>query len=131
MIYAQWKLVLTSAFHSPLARWTNLYGPHGRGALLSPSQIAAGLASLTPGGANGGEFAVLGRSDQVYVQAAIAPGSGSAGSAVTFLLEYREGGAALHFQSEQPQSLEQTVTLFQAYAAGGAEWNASVQWKKI
>ena len=92
--------------------------------LTNPSsgQIAQALSSLD-GKSNA--FAILARADQVYVQTS---GSGSSG----FVLEYRDGDEASHFQaSNKSLPLDVIQDVFEKYAQGDSAWKESLVWEPL
>jgi hypothetical protein len=68
-----------------------------------------------------GEFIILGQSDQVYIQA-----SGEADKA--FVMEYREGDDAHHFQCSRDLSKSDVQSAFLKYLRGDESWKRDFEW---
>lgn len=88
--------------------------------LISNRQIEQSIRSLT---GDGDSFAILARSEQVYIQTSGDPKNG-------FVLEYRNGSEEEHYScSNVDLNAEQIIRAFQSYSAGDDRWKAEFEWK--
>lgn len=89
--------------------------------LKSPSadQVANAFTRLT-GGTD--SYVILGKEEQVYVQAA---GSVAQG----FHVEFRDGSEDRHFQAKTVVSHEVVVDVFQRFLSDDPAWRAQVEWE--
>jgi hypothetical protein len=71
-----------------------------------------------------GEFTILSRSDEVYMQAA---GEGDG----PFTLEFRDGDAQNHFRCVREPSKSEVERAFLKYLAGDDSWRADFSWQKL
>jgi hypothetical protein len=71
-----------------------------------------------------GEFVILSKSEQVYIQAA---GEGFG----PYTLEYRDGDEDHHFQCTKELSKRQVEDAFIGYLKGDRSWKINLQWKKL
>lgn len=100
-------------FHLTLCTGEEIESPTG-------AEIESALRSL-PGGQE--SFAILSRSEQVYVQT-------SGGRDEGFVLEYRDGSQERHFRCTDPRlPLETVVRAFRAYLEGGTEFRSELEWE--
>jgi hypothetical protein len=71
-----------------------------------------------------GEFIILSKSEQVYIQAA---GEGFG----PYTLEYREGDGYHHFQCTKELSKPDVQAVFIEYLKGGRSWKSNLEWKRL
>jgi hypothetical protein len=71
-----------------------------------------------------GEFVILSRADQVYIQAA---GEGFG----PYTLEYRDGDADRHFQCTRELSKAEVQSAFLDYFNGGQSWQTDFDWTPL
>lgn len=91
-----------------------------RTGLISDRQIEASIQSLT---GDGDSFAILARSDQVYIQTSGDPQNG-------FVLEYRDGSEEEHYScSNFNLTAEQIIRAFQSYLANDNKWKSDLEWQ--
>jgi hypothetical protein len=89
----------------------------------SNEQIREAISSLVHG-PDTDDFAVLSRSDSMYMQIA---GDKSIG----FVMEYQDGGVENHFVSERRDfSLDEVVRALCEYRDGKIDWNDYGKWTK-
>jgi hypothetical protein len=69
-----------------------------------------------------GEFMILGSSPQHYIQAA--------GDSEPFVMEYRDGSAAEHYECTQEISRGELEAAFISYLSGDSLWKTKFDWKK-
>lgn len=86
----------------------------------SLDQITVALSSLI---VPGNSFAILERTDSIYLQAALQP-SGE------FIIEYQTGSVAEHYQAVT-KDLQIVVSIFRAYAIDDDAWHKIFDWKRI
>lgn len=88
-----------------------------------PNQSAIRNALAQVDGASN-SFLILERDEAHFMQAAGAMDSG-------FVVEYREGDSAQHYQAGDGVSFEIAADLFSSYAAGSDDWLTAVEWRKM
>ncbi len=71
-----------------------------------------------------GEFVILSKSEQVYIQAA---GEGFG----PYTLEYRDGDEDHHFQCTKELSKPDVQSAFIGYLKGDRSWKSNLQWKPL
>lgn len=71
-----------------------------------------------------GEFIILSRGEQVYLQAANEKDG-------AFLLEFRDGDEQNHFQSTRELSKPEVERAFLQYLAGDDSWRTAFPWRKL
>jgi hypothetical protein len=84
---------------------------------------AADLSSLISDAALCGEFMILSKAGQVYIQAA--------GMEPPFSLEYRDGGEDHHFKAPDVQDRKELERVFLWYLTDDPRWRLLVHWKKM
>jgi hypothetical protein len=88
--------------------------------LISDRQIEESIQSLT---GDGDSFAILARSNQVYIQTSGDPHNG-------FILEYRDGSEEEHYScSTVDLTVDRVVRAFQSYLADDGRWKSDLEWK--
>ncbi len=95
----------------------------GKHAIKNPTeaQITHAVSSLTGEGAT---FAILDRSDQVYIQA----GKSNHG----FVLEYQNGSVKEHYRSDRTNlTVEDVISAFRDYAGGDDSWKDRHSWSRF
>lgn len=71
-----------------------------------------------------GEFIILSKSEQVYIQAA---GEGFG----PYILEYRDGDEDNHFQCKRELPKPEVQAAFIEYLKGGHSWKSNLEWKRL
>ncbi|HYF65959.1 MAG TPA: hypothetical protein VD886_24230 [Herpetosiphonaceae bacterium] len=87
----------------------------------NPSAIRNALAQVD--GVNN-SFLILDRDETHFMQAARDPGT-------DFVVEYRDGDGAHHYQARGTLGFEAAAALFEGYAAGSGDWRGAVEWTLI
>jgi len=88
--------------------------------LISDRQIEESIRSLTD---DVDSFAILARSDQVYIQTSGDPHNG-------FVLEYRDGSEEEHYSCTNFElTAEQVIRAFQSYLANDDKWKSELEWQ--
>lgn len=91
--------------------------------VTSRGSIEAVIAAL-PGHPEGDQFAILGPSDQTYIQTLLTPDG--------FVLQYQEGSTEHHFETDRGDlSSAEVVEAFSAYLERNPAWKFPFSWHRV
>lgn len=96
-----------------LQNWTLIDNP-------TSDQISDAISSLNAGG---NAFAILEKTDATYFQTFLEPTG-------EYIVEYQDGSLDEHYKSSV-FDMQQLITMFQSYAAGGDTWKQQCDWSKM
>lgn len=92
--------------------------------LKKPQVLRAHIIAAFQDDERRGEFLILSRAEEVYIQAA---GEGFG----PYTLEYRDGDADHHFQCTRDLSKAEVQSAFLDYFDGGQYWQTDLEWKPL
>tara|TARA_R110002096_G_scaffold54881_3_gene141403 strand:+ start:657 stop:1079 length:423 start_codon:yes stop_codon:yes gene_type:complete len=87
---------------------------------LNAALIRDSINSLT---GEGDSFAILEKSEQIYIQTSGGPEHG-------FVLEYRDGSEAQHYScSNFELTADEVILAFQSYLSNDGKWRTELEWE--